>query len=56
MLVTTNPSILTVSQQSGSIRPLIIIVKDNDVMDLMHFEALLLLTNLAGFGDESKIA
>ena len=54
MLVTTNPSILTVSQRSGSVGPLIKLVKDNDALDFMHFEALLSLTNLAGFGDETK--
>lgn len=54
LLITTNPSILTVSQRSGSIGPLIKLVKDNDALDLMHFEALLSLTNLAGFGEETK--
>jgi hypothetical protein len=54
LLVTTNPSILTVSQRSGSIGPLLKLVKDNDATDLMHFEALLSLTNLAGYSDETK--
>jgi len=54
LLVTTNPSILTVSQKSGSIGPLLKLVKDSDATDLMHFEALLSLTNLAGFSDETK--
>jgi hypothetical protein len=54
MLVTTNPCILTVSQRSGAIGPLLKLVKDNDATDLMHFEALLSLTNLAGFSDETK--
>lgn len=54
LLITTNPSILTVSQRSGSIGPLIKLVKDNDALDLMHFEALLSLTNLAGYGEETK--
>jgi hypothetical protein len=54
LLVTTNPSILTVSQRSGSIGPLLKLVKDNDATDLMHFEALLSLTNLAGFSEETK--
>lgn len=54
LLVTTNPSILTVSQRSGSIGPLIKLVKDNEALDLMHFEALLSLTNIAGFDDETK--
>ena len=54
MLVTTNPNILTVSQRSGSIGPLLKLVRDNDALDLMHFEALLSLTNLAAFGEETK--
>jgi hypothetical protein len=33
---------------------LIKLVKDNDALDIMHFEALLSLTNLAGYGDETK--
>ncbi len=54
LLVTINPSILTVSQRSGSIGPLLKLVKDSDATDLMHFEALLSLTNLAGFSDETR--
>lgn len=54
LLVTTNPGILTVSQRLGSVGPLLKLVKDNDALDLMHFEALLSLTNLAGFDDETK--
>ena len=54
LLITINPSILTVSQRSGSIGPLLKLVKDNDATDLMHFESLLSLTNLAGFSDETK--
>ena len=42
------------SHRSGSIGPLIKLVKDNEASDLMHFEALLSLTNLAGHGDETK--
>lgn len=54
LLVTTNPGILTVSQRSGSVGPLLKLVKDNDALDLMHFEALMSLTNLAGFDNETK--
>ena len=54
LLVTINPGILTVSQRSGAVGPLLKLVKDNDAMDLMHFEALMSLTNLAGFDDETK--
>ncbi|KAL7540575.1 hypothetical protein ACHAWF_006721, partial [Thalassiosira exigua] len=54
MLITTNPGILTVSQRSGAVGPLLKLVKDHDALDLMHFEALMSLTNLAGFDDETK--
>eukprot|EP00584_Thalassiosira_punctigera_P006574 CAMPEP_0172540380 /NCGR_PEP_ID=MMETSP1067-20121228/11412_1 /TAXON_ID=265564 ORGANISM="Thalassiosira punctigera, Strain Tpunct2005C2" /NCGR_SAMPLE_ID=MMETSP1067 /ASSEMBLY_ACC=CAM_ASM_000444 /LENGTH=1190 /DNA_ID=CAMNT_0013326233 /DNA_START=169 /DNA_END=3741 /DNA_ORIENTATION=+ len=54
MLVTINPGILTVSQRSGSVGPLLKLVKDSDALDLMHFEALMSLTNLAGFDNETK--
>ncbi|KAL7472645.1 hypothetical protein ACHAXS_013024 [Conticribra weissflogii] len=54
LLVTTDPNILTVSQRSGSIGPLIKLIRDHDALDLMHFEALLSITNLASFGDETK--
>ena len=30
------------------------LVKDSDALDLQHFEALMSLTNLAGFDDETK--
>lgn len=54
LLVTTNPGILTVSQRSGAVGPLLKLVKDSDALDLMHFEALMSLTNLAGFDEETK--
>lgn len=54
LLVTTNPGVLTVSQRTGSVGPLLKLVKDSDAMDLHHFEALMALTNLAGFDDETK--
>jgi len=54
LLVTTNPGILTVSQRSGAVGPLLKLIKDNDAMDLMHFEALMSLTNLIGFDNETK--
>lgn len=54
MLVTTNPATLTLSQRSGAVGPLLKLVKDNDALDLQHFEALMSLTNLAGFDNETK--
>ena len=54
LLVTTNPGVLTVSQRTGSVGPLLKLVKDSDALDLHHFEALMALTNLAGFDDETK--
>ena len=42
------------SQRSGSVGPLLKLIKDNDAMDLMHFEALMSITNLAGFDNETK--
>jgi len=54
LLVTTNPGVLTVSQRSGAVGPLLKLVKDSDALDLMHFEALMSLTNLAGFDNETK--
>ncbi|KAL9180489.1 hypothetical protein ACHAXT_010942 [Thalassiosira profunda] len=54
LLVTTNPGILTVSQRSGSVGPLLKLIKDSDALDLQHFEALMSLTNLAGFDNETK--
>lgn len=54
LLVTTNPAILTVSQRSGAVGPLLKLVKDSDALDLQHFEALMAITNLAGFDNETK--
>lgn len=54
MLITTNPSLLTSAQRLGSIRPLIQLVRDIKASDLMHFEALLALTNLASSGDDAQ--
>ena len=54
LLISTNPGVLTVSHRTGSIGPLIKLVQDNEASDLMHFEALLSLTNLAGYGNETK--
>ena len=42
------------SQRSGAVGPLLKLVKDSDALDLQHFEALLSLTNLAGFDNETK--
>jgi protein unc-45 len=54
LLVTTNPNLLTSSQQMGSIKPLIQLIRDNDSTDFQQFEALLAITNLASAGDETK--
>ncbi len=54
LLVTTNPALLSTSQRMGSVQPLIQLIKDNDSSDLQRFEALLSVTNLAGFDDETK--
>jgi len=54
MLITTNPSLLTIAQRMGSIRPLIQLVRDDKVNDLQQFEALLSLTNLASADEETK--
>ena len=54
LLVTTNPNLLTSSQQMGSIKPLIQLIRDNDSTDFQQFEALLAITNLASTGDETK--
>lgn len=54
MLVTTNPSLLTSAQRLGSIKPLIELVRDIKASDLMHFEALLALTNIASSGDDAQ--
>ena len=54
LLVTTNPGVLTASQRTGSVGPLLKLVKDSDALDLHHFEALMALTNLAGFDNETK--
>ncbi len=54
LLVTTNPALLSTSQCMGSIKPLIMLVHDHDSSDLQKFEALLSLTNLASFNDNTK--
>ena len=54
VLVTTNPNLLTSTQQLGSISAMIQLVNDNDSLDLAKFEALLSLTNLASVGMETK--
>ena len=54
MLVTSNPSTLTVTQRSDSVGMLLGLVKDSEALDLMHFEALMSLTNLASFDTETK--
>ncbi len=54
LLITTNPALLNTSQCMGSIQPLIMLVRDHDSSDLQKFEALLSLTNLVSFNDNTK--
>ena len=42
------------SQRSGAVGPLLKLVKDSDALDIQHFEALMAITNLAGFDNETK--
>jgi hypothetical protein len=53
-LVTTNPGVLTAPQRSGCVSVLLRLLKDHKCPDLAHFEALLGLTNVASFSDETK--
>ncbi|KAJ1456933.1 hypothetical protein M885DRAFT_482063 [Pelagophyceae sp. CCMP2097] len=50
ILVTTNPNQLTDAQRLVAIRPLLWLCKEHGAQDLMHFEALLALTNLLSLG------
>mmetsp|Transcript_3163 Transcript_3163/g.4453 ORF Transcript_3163/g.4453 Transcript_3163/m.4453 type:complete len:1169 (+) Transcript_3163:206-3712(+) len=54
MLVTTNPSLLTVTQRMGCIKPLILLIRDTDATDLHVFESLLSITNIASVDNETK--
>jgi len=54
MLVSMNPSLLTVSQRMGCVRPLIQLIRDNESSDLAQFEALLAITNLGSMDEETK--
>ena len=54
LLITTNPSLLTSAQTLGSVRPLILLVRDIKASDLQHFEALLAITNVASSGEDAK--
>jgi len=54
MLVTMNPSLLTSAQRMGVIKPLIQLVREVGSSDLQQFEALMALTNIASFGDDTK--
>jgi hypothetical protein len=54
LLITTNPSLLTSAQTLGSVRPLILLVRDIKASDLQHFEALLAITNIASSGEDAK--
>lgn len=53
ILVTTNPSLLTLAQRLGAVKPLIELVRDNKSKDLQQFEALLALTNIASAGEDA---
>lgn len=53
-LITTNPGLLTSAQRLGSIRPLVLLVRDIHASDLQHFESLLALTNLASSGEDAQ--
>mmetsp|Transcript_7134 Transcript_7134/g.13016 ORF Transcript_7134/g.13016 Transcript_7134/m.13016 type:complete len:268 (-) Transcript_7134:608-1411(-) len=54
ILVTTNPNVLTEAQRLDAIPPLMRLLQDHKADDLMHFEALLGLTNLASVDDATK--
>nr|CCA24824.1 unc45 family protein putative [Albugo laibachii Nc14]CCA26302.1 unc45 family protein putative [Albugo laibachii Nc14] len=52
ILITTNPSLLPVSSLFSSIRPLLEVCKSDS--QLIHFEALMALTNIASMSEETK--
>lgn len=54
LLVTTNPSLLTSAQRLGSIKPLLLLLRDIKSSDLQRFESLLSLTNVASSGEDAK--
>jgi protein unc-45 len=54
ILVTTNPALLTSSQRMGSVKPLILLIRDNKAKDLEQFEGLLAITNVGGSGDDAR--
>ncbi|KAH8064754.1 hypothetical protein JL722_1635 [Aureococcus anophagefferens] len=56
ILVTTDPNRLTDAQRLAGIRPLLWLCKQLKVNDLVHFEALLGLTNLLSLGEISARA
>lgn len=53
-LVTTNPGVLTASQRMSCIAPLLRLCCDHRALSLAHFEALLALTNIASFAEDTK--
>mmetsp|Transcript_65295 Transcript_65295/g.131321 ORF Transcript_65295/g.131321 Transcript_65295/m.131321 type:complete len:993 (+) Transcript_65295:77-3055(+) len=53
-LVSTNPGMLTASQRMGCIACLLQLCKDHKASDLTHFEALMGLTNVASYSEETK--
>merc|ERR1712151_316412 len=54
MLISINPSLLTSAQRMGSIKPLILALREVDSGELLQFESLLSLTNIAASGDDAK--
>lgn len=52
ILITTNPNLLPVSSLFSSIRPLLEVCKSDS--QLIHFEALMALTNIASVSEETK--
>ncbi|KAK7239933.1 hypothetical protein SO694_00118021 [Aureococcus anophagefferens] len=54
ILVTTDPNRLTDAQRLAGIRPLLWLCKQLKVNDLVHFEALLGLTNLLSLGETAR--
>lgn len=54
ILVTMNPSLLTSAQCMGAIKPLILLIRDVEAIDLYRFESLMALTNIGASGEEKK--
>lgn len=54
MLITKDPRLLTSHQCMGSIKPLIQLLRDVEAKELLQFEALMALTNIAASGDDKQ--